>query len=75
MSQYLLLIPAGTSLVLGVIYVFLGDARPPVKVAGFLWFAAALYLQFGSRSSLAGLLAQTALAMTLALWRRADESA
>jgi hypothetical protein len=72
MFQYLLWIPAGTSLVLGAIYVLLGDARPPAKVGGFLWFAAALYLQFGSRYSLAGLLAQTALAMTLAIWRKAD---
>ena len=75
MFQYLLLLPAGTSLVLGVIYVFLADARPPVKVAGLLWFLAALYLQFGSRWSLAGLLAQSALAMMLALWRKADDSA
>jgi hypothetical protein len=75
MFQYLLWIPAGTSLVLGVIYVFLGDARPPVKAVGFLWFAAAVYLQFGSRWSLAGLLAQTALAVMLAFWRKADDSA
>lgn len=72
MFQYLLLIPAGTSLILGLIYVFHGVARPPVKIAGSLWFMGSLYVQFGSRYPLVGLLTQTVLAMVLAIWRRAD---
>ena len=70
MFQYLLLIPAGTSLILGVVYVLLGDAKPALKVAGSLWFMAALYLQFESNHPLVGLFAQVALAMVLAIWKR-----
>ena len=70
MFQILLLLPAGTSLVLGVVYLFVGEARTAVKVGGAVWFLAAVYLQFGSTFPLAGLLAQTGLAMLLAVWRK-----
>lgn len=70
MFQFLLWIPAVASLALGVTYLVLGEAGPPVKIAGSLWFLGALYLQFGSGHPLAGLLAQTVLALVLAFWNR-----
>lgn len=72
MFQYLLLVPAATSLILGVVFIFLGEARPAVKVAGTLWFIGALYLQFVSSYPVVGLLAQVTLAMILAIWKKAD---
>lgn len=70
MFQYLLLIPFVTSLILGAVYLRLGDARPAFKGVGAAIFALATYLQFASGYPLAGLLLQTCLALYLALWRR-----
>jgi hypothetical protein len=71
----LLLIPAAASLVLGVVYLFFGDARPAFKVVGVLVFLVAVYLQFVSAHSLLGLLLQVALALCLALWLRLRSAA
>lgn len=65
-------VPAGASAILGVVFVFCTNARPWIKIFGILVFALAIYLQFFSPFGLAGLLLQTALALTLALWRRFD---
>ena len=73
--QYLSLVPAGTSFILGVVYILFGEARPAVKIAGAMWFVVALYLQFGSGYPLVGLLAQVLLAMALAIWKRAEARA
>ena len=74
MLPFLVLIPVGTSLVLGIIYVFHGDGPPAIKIGGTAAFGVALYLQFFTRHSLFGLLLQIALAITLALWRKVDAS-
>ena len=66
--------PAATSLILGVVYLFLGDGRPALKILGAFVFLAAVYLQFFSRYVLAGLLLQIALALYLALWHRMGAS-
>jgi hypothetical protein len=74
MFQYLLLIPAGTSLILGVVYLFLGEGRPLAKGVGAVVFLVALYLQFFSPYAVAGLLLQTALALCLAVWKKMDSA-
>jgi len=71
---FLVLVPVATSLILGVVYFFLGDARPASKILGTVVFLAALYLQFFSGYSLVGLLLQIALALYLAWWRRMSTS-
>jgi hypothetical protein len=63
-------IPVATSLVLGVVYLYQGEARPAFKVLGVALFGAAVYLQFFSRHSLVGLVLQVVLAVGLALWWR-----
>jgi hypothetical protein len=73
-NQLLSFVPAGTSLILGVVYLFAGDATPSVRGAGTTIFLVALYLQFFSRFALAGLLMQTALALSLAVWSRVNAS-
>ncbi len=65
-------VPVITSLVLGLVYLWWGDAGPPLKILGVMVFFAAVYLQFFSRHSLVGLLLQAALALLLAMWRRLD---
>jgi hypothetical protein len=70
MIALLLFVPAFTSLVLGAVYLVLGEGRPALKVLGVAVFGAAVYLQFFSRHALAGLLLQIALAFFLALWKR-----
>jgi len=74
MIPFLLWAPAVASLILGTIYLFLGDGRPPFKILGTLVFAVAVYLQFFSSHVLAGLLVQCVLALLLAIWRRAGSS-
>jgi hypothetical protein len=74
MFQYLLLIPAGTSLILGIVYLFLGEARPLTKGIGAIAFLVGLYVQFFSSYAVAGLLLQTALAFCLAVWKKMDEA-
>lgn len=66
--------PAATSLILGVVYLFLGDARSAFKILGVFVFLAAVYFQFFSRYVLVGLLLQIALALYLALWHRMGAS-
>ena len=73
--QYLSFVPAGTSFILGTVYLLFGEGRPAVKIVGTAWFLVALYLQFGSGYPLAGLLAQVALALVLAIWKRAAAGA
>ena len=72
MIPFLLLIPVFVTLVLGTVFLFLGSANPGFKLACVAVFAVAVYLQFFSRLSLAGLLIQIALALSLAIWRRTD---
>jgi hypothetical protein len=74
MLSFLAWVPVGTSLILGVVCLFLGDGRPAFKILGIVVFLAAVYLQFLSRYSLVGLLLQIVLALCLALWRRMDLS-
>ena len=64
--------PVGTSLVLGVIYLAVGDASSVVKTTGTVIFLVAVYLQFFSPYVLVGLLVQTGLALCLEFWRRAN---
>jgi hypothetical protein len=68
--QFLFLAPVLTSLVLGIVFLLFGDTRPALKLAAALVFFIALYLQFRTRFTLAGLLLQSALALCLAIWKR-----
>lgn len=72
MFHLLFFVPVLTSLILGGIYLFDGSGRPILKFGGTATFVAAVYLQFFSGSSLVGMLLQTALAFSLAVWRRLD---
>ena len=72
MIPFLLLIPVFVTLVLGTVFLFLGSANPGFKLACVVVFAVAVDLQFFSRFNLAGLLIQIALALSLAIWRKAD---
>ena len=72
---FLAWVPAGTSLILGVIYLYLGEASPALKMVGTAIFIAALYLQFFSSHTLFGLLFQVGLALCLAMWHRVSASA
>jgi hypothetical protein len=65
-------LPAATSLILGIVYLYMGDARPVVKLVGVVVFLTAVYLQFFSPYSLFGLLLQIVLALLLALWQRSS---
>jgi hypothetical protein len=62
--------PAAVSLVLGIVYLIYGEGRSVTKLVGAAVFGVAVYLQFFSRYSLAGLLLQVALGVCLALWLR-----
>ena len=70
MIALLMFVPAAVSLILGGVYLVMGTARPAVKGLGAGFFLGAVWLQFFSRWPLAGLLAQTGLALALELWRR-----
>jgi len=72
MLPLLVLVPVGTSFILGLVYLTMQEGRPLPKIAGSIVFLAAVYLQFYSRHTLAGLLLQTALALTLAIQRRRE---
>jgi hypothetical protein len=72
---FLVLVPVGTSLILGVLYLLLGDGRPATKILGIIVFSSAVYLQFFSRYSLYGLLLQIVLAFCLACWQKVSRSA
>jgi hypothetical protein len=74
MLPFLVLLPAGVSLIFGIVYVFHSDGHPAIKVGGSVVFVAAVYLQFYSSQSLFGLLLQIVLAITLALWRKVEGS-
>jgi len=70
MLGLLMLVPVVTSFVLGLVYLFVGDAGPVLKSAGCLLFFAAVLIQFRSPYPLAGLILQAGLAITLAVWRK-----
>lgn len=70
MSELLGFVPVLASLVLGVIYLTMGDGSPQIKVAGAAVFALGVYLQFFSGQMLAGVLVLSGLALTLEMWRR-----
>jgi hypothetical protein len=70
MSELLGFVPVLASLVLGVIYLTMGDGSPVVKVSGVAVFAVGVYLQFFSGQMLAGVLVLVCLALTLEFWRR-----
>jgi hypothetical protein len=75
MLPLLVWLPAATSLILGFVYLYWGDAPPVVKLLGVVVFLVAVYLQFFSPYSLFGLLLQIVLALLLALWRRMSTAA
>lgn len=70
MSELLGFVPVLASLVLGVLYLTMGDGSPVVKGAGVAVFALGVYLQFFSGQMLAGVLVLVGLALTLEFWRR-----
>lgn len=70
MLGLLMLVPVVTSLVLGLVYLFVGEAAAGFKVLGGIVFLAAVILQFRSPYPLAGLVLQAGLALTLAVWRK-----
>jgi len=70
MLPFLVLVPLGTSLVLGIVYVMSWDTRPASKIVVGAVFVAAVYLQFFTRHSLIGLLLQVVLALYLAMWQK-----
>ncbi len=72
MLPLLELIPVGTSFILGLVYLTMQEDRTVLKIAGAVLFLAAVYLQFYSRWTLAGLLLQIGLAVTLAIQRRLE---
>ena len=67
-------VPAATSLILGIVYVLAAEARPAVKLSAIVVFLVAVYLQFFSSHTLAGLLVQISLAVVLAIWHRMNVS-
>ena len=74
MSPLLNLVPVVASMVLGVMYLFLGRAGPALKIVGTIVFVAAFYLQFFSSHTLVGLLFQVGLGLSLAIWQRVSLS-
>lgn len=70
MSGWLFVVPPVASLILGITYLVVGRGGPVAKAVGTGVFFGALYLQFGSRYWLAGLLLQTGLALCLVLWKK-----
>ena len=63
-------VPIFASFVLGVLYLWAGDAGTIAKVIGVVVFLTAAYLQFFSPYMVAGVLLQVSLALTLEFWRR-----
>lgn len=70
MLPFLVLVPVGTSLVLGIVYVSSWNTKPASKIAVTVIFTAAVYLQFFTGHSLFGLLLQVVLALYLAMWQK-----
>lgn len=70
MSELLGFVPVLSSLVLGVVYLVMGDGSLVLKAFGIVVFVLAVYLQFFAGQVVAGVLVQAALALTLELWRR-----
>jgi len=66
------LVPVATSLILGIVYVAAGDASLARKLTVTGVFLAAVYLQFFTLHGIAGMLLQIALALGLAVWRKAN---
>ena len=66
------LVPVATSLILGIVYLAAGDASLARKLCVTAGFLVAVYLQFFSRHGIFGMLLQIALALGLAVWRKAD---
>ena len=64
-------VPAATSLILAIVYLAAGDASPARKLTVTAVFLVAVYLQFFSRHALPGMLLQVAVALGLAVWRKA----
>jgi hypothetical protein len=70
MSALLGLVPILTSLVLGLIFLWLGYGSSLSRATGVVVFVVAAYLQFFSPYMVAGILLQAALALTLEIRRR-----
>jgi len=70
MLGLLMLVPVVTSLILGLVYLFVGEAAAGFKVLGAILFLAGVILQFRSPYPLAGFVLQAGLALTLAVWRK-----
>ena len=70
MSELLGYAPILASAVLGILYLWTGEAGPVTKAIGVAVFVTAAYLQFFSPYMMAGVLLQVALALTLEFWRR-----
>jgi hypothetical protein len=74
MSALLGFVPIVASATLGLIYLRMGAGGPTLKAAGTALFLAAAWLQFFSPWSLAGVLLQCLLALTLEFWRRMNST-
>jgi hypothetical protein len=72
MSELLGFVPVLASLVLGLIYIGMGEGSALLKGIGTGIFLTAVYLQFFSGQMVAGVLLQAALAFTLEMWRRTN---
>ncbi len=72
MSELLGFVPVLASLVLGLIYLWMGEGSDVLKGAGVAVFVLAVYLQFFAGQMVAGVLLQAALAFTLEMWRRTN---
>lgn len=68
------LLPAAASLILGIVYVALGEASIARKRTVAVVFLVAVYLQFLTRHAMAGMLLQITLALGLAVWRKTDRA-
>ncbi len=68
------LVPAAASLILGIVYVALGEASVARKLTVAVVFLVAVYLQFLTRHAIAGMLLQITLALGLAVWRKTDRA-
>ena len=74
MLPLLVMVPVGTSVVFGILWLALGESPRGRKVLGVAVFLVAIYLQFFSRFALIGLLLQIVIALVLAGWRRMDRA-
>jgi hypothetical protein len=72
MSELLGFVPVLASLVLGLIYLGMGEGSDVLKACGVGVFLTAVYLQFFSGQMVAGVLLQATLAFTLEMWRRTN---